>query len=263
MRSAKARVAAGLDLHYVEQGDSNGEVALFIHGWPDSWFSYSSVMEFLPPTMRAVAPDLRGFGDSDRPAHAYEISDFSDDVVSLMDSLLIDRATIVGHSMGTFVARHLAISHPERVERLVLIGSGLSPAIPVLREVQSAMADLPDPIPEDFVREFQSGTAYLPLPPPFFERIVEESLKAPARVWKDAFDGLLRYDDSGSLSRISAPALLIRGQRDAIFESEEDQQRLVAAIPRARLSVYAETGHCPNWERPEQVSHAITEFIGA
>jgi pimeloyl-ACP methyl ester carboxylesterase len=68
--------------------------------------------------------DQRGFGDSDRPQGGYEIRDLAADVVAFLDAASIDRATIVGHSMGSFVARCVAITFPERVDRLVLIGSG-------------------------------------------------------------------------------------------------------------------------------------------
>ena len=87
-----------------------------------------------------------------------------------------------------------------------------------------------------------------------------ESLKLPARLWSCALDGLLAYDDVEQLSRITAPTLLIWGEHDALFPGA-DQDRLVAAIPGARLLVYPETGHCPNWERPERVATDLQTFL--
>jgi pimeloyl-ACP methyl ester carboxylesterase len=141
------------------------------------------------------------------------------------------------------------------------VASALSPASPVLRDAQAIVAELRDPLPEGFVREFQSGSAFLPVPESFFQTVVEESLKAPARAWQGAIDGLLRYEDRSSLSQITAPTLLIWGEHDAVFEGVVDQKRLAAAIPYAELNIYAGTGHCPNWERPEQVSREIASFI--
>jgi pimeloyl-ACP methyl ester carboxylesterase len=162
--------------------------------------------------------------------------------------------------MGTFVALRVAEVRPERVARLVLIGSGWSGDIPVLREVQTALRDLPDPVPAEFAREFQSSTVHAPVPPEFFERIVSESLKLPARLWRAVLDGILAYEDSDRLGRIAARTLVIWGERDALFP-RQDQDRLVAAIPGARLTIYTDTGHCPNWERPEKVAADVDAFI--
>jgi pimeloyl-ACP methyl ester carboxylesterase len=162
--------------------------------------------------------------------------------------------------MGTFVARRLAAAHPGRVARLVLIGSAYLPRNPVTLGVQASLQDLAEPVPRPFAREFQASTACLPLPDDFFERIVTESLKLPARLWRQIFDSIVVFDDTRELGRIAAPTLLLWGNRDALF-GREDQDRLLAAIPNARLTIYPDTGHCPNWERPERVVADLLGFI--
>ena len=142
----------------------------------------------------------------------------------------------------------------------MLIGTGVPAANEVTRELRAALADLPDPIPREFARDFQASTAYRPLPPEFFERIVDESLKIPSRLWRPRIDRLLEYDDSVRLSEILAPTLLVWGDHDALF-SRADQDRFLDALPAAKLSIYDETGHCPNWERPERVAADITDFV--
>ena len=260
LRFATIRLSTGPQLHYAEHGDAHGEPILFLHGWPDSWFSFSGVLSRLPERFRAVALDQRGFGDSDRPVAGYGIHDLGDDAVAFLDAAGIERATVVGHSLGSFVARRVAIAHPERVARLVLVGSGLSANNTVTRDVQAAMTDLADPVPVEFAREFQAGTAYVPLDAAFFERIVSESLKLPARLWREVFNGVLAYEDREQLARIVAPTLLLWGERDALFP-REDQDRLLDAIADARLRIYPETGHCPNWERPDQVVADLSAFM--
>jgi non-heme chloroperoxidase len=260
VRFDKVRLATGLSLSFAEHGPDNGKPVLFLHGWPDSWFTYSRVLPLLPQNLRLLAVDLRGYGESDKPESGYRISDLAGDVIAFLDALRIDRATLVGHSFGTFIARHIAISHPGQVERLVLIGTGFPAASPVVQDLPSALRDLPDPIPIEFAREFQASTAYLPLPPEFFNRIVAESLKLPARLWLQLIDGLLKYDDTAQLRNIESPTLLIWGDHDALF-SREDQDRFLASCPQARLTVYEETGHCPNWERPERVAADIAAFV--
>jgi non-heme chloroperoxidase len=233
---------------------------VFVHGWPDSWFSFSRILPLLPDDVHAVAVDLRGFGDSDRPESGYSIPELGADVVAFLDALGIERATLVGHSFGSFVARQAAIAKPHRVSALVLIGTGFSTSNPVTQELQNALRDLPDPIPVEFAREFQSSTAHRPLPPEFFERIIVESLKLPPRLWRLAIDRLIEHDDTRQLARIEVSTLLLWGDRDALF-SRAEQDRFMAALPAARLTVYEETGHCPNWELPEQVAADITAFM--
>jgi non-heme chloroperoxidase len=250
----------GPRLHYAETGDCEGQPVIFLHGWPDSWFSFSRVLPLLPAEIRALALDQRGFGDSDRPPSGYTIPEMAGDVIAFLDALGIERATLVGHSFGSFVARQAAIAQPDRVDKLVLIGSGHTAANPVTREVQNALRDLPEPIPVGFAREFQASTAHRPLPADFFDRIVTETLKLPSRLWRLTFEGLLDYNDTRLLERIEARTLLLWGDRDALF-SRVDQDRLIEALPGARLNLYEETGHCPNWEQPERVAADIGALI--
>jgi non-heme chloroperoxidase len=247
-------------MHYSVRGKPDGAAMVFLHGWPDSWFSFSRLLPLLPTAIRTYSVDQRGFGDSERPQTGYAIEDLASDVVAFFDAVGIERAALVGHSFGSFVARRVAETHGARLTRLVLIGSGVTAANKVTREVQAAMADLPDPVPDAFAREFQAGTAYVPLPDEFFNQVVRESLRLPARLWREVFDRLLEFDDRDELRKITAPTLLLWGDHDAIF-SRTDQDGLLAGIPGSRLNVYPETGHCPNWERPEKVAADLSAFM--
>ena len=89
------------------------------------------------------------------------------DVAAFLDALSIERATIVGHSFGSFVARRVAIDYPARAERLVLIGTGWLGSNDVTREVHASLRDLADPVPRDFARDFQASTAFAPVPERF------------------------------------------------------------------------------------------------
>jgi pimeloyl-ACP methyl ester carboxylesterase len=218
------------------------------------------MLGLLPQRYRAVALDLRGFGRSDRPDAGYAIDDFAGDVLATLDALGVGGATLVGHSMGTFVARRAAQLAPDRVANLVLIGSAADPVNDVTREVAALLTELPDPVPLAFAREFQASTVHVRLPDAFFDGIVAESATAPAHVWRRTFASVMAFGDTADLARITAPTLLVWGSHDGLFDRAE-QDRLVTAIPNARLIVYPDAGHCPNWERPERLVTDMVAFL--
>jgi pimeloyl-ACP methyl ester carboxylesterase len=187
LRFATTRLGSGPEVHYAEQGDPGGEPIVFLPAYTDSWFSYSRVLPLLPLYYHAYALDQRGHGDSERPACCYTIEDFATDVVAFLDVVGAERATLVGHSASCFTARRVAEVHPERVARLMLLGSpGSLGDNQEELELQTAVRALEDPVPVQFARELQGAAAHVALPESFFERIVADSLRLPARVWKRA-----------------------------------------------------------------------------
>ena len=250
-------LASGHQLRYATRGPDVPFAVVFVHGWPDSWRSFEPVLDALPPTTSALSVSLRGFGGSDAPPDGYTPDDFAADVRELVAHLDITSAVFVGHSMGTLVAQRLAASHPEVVAGLVLIGGLNQLPDDVFDDVWSVVEDLTDPISELFVRDFQTSTLAAPVPDRFFDQLVAESLRAPARVWRAAFAGIRTMPRDAA---ISAPTLLLWGDQDALVPRTE-QDTLLAAIPGARLVVYEGAGHSPNWEQPERVARDIQSFL--
>ncbi|MDJ0835325.1 MAG: alpha/beta hydrolase [Acidobacteriota bacterium] len=256
-----ASLSTGVTLQYAERGRGKRNVIIMIPGYLDSWFSYSEVLNNLPASFHAIALTQRGHGDSEKPLEGYAMTDFSEDVVAFMDHFGYRKAHIVGHSMGGAIAQRVAIDHPERVKKLVLIATtAQAVGNEVLLFVADAVADLEDPIDREFVFEFQSGTAPDPISDEFIENIVTESQKVPARVWRDALDGLLQADYSDELSLIEAPTLILWGDRDDIFLFD-DQQFLAENIPKARLQIYPNLNHSIQWQRPRLVALEIAAFL--
>lgn len=180
------------------------------------------------------------------------------DVVAFLDAVGLERASVVGHSVGSFIARRAAETHPERIVRLALFASAVTAVNEVTLEVRASLRTLEDPIQAEFARKLQ--TAHLPPARGALRGIVAESCKLPARLWREVADGLLAFDDAADLGRIEAPTLIVWGEHDPLFPREQ-QDRLVEAIPGARLIVYPETGHCPNWERPERMANDLDTFM--
>jgi pimeloyl-ACP methyl ester carboxylesterase len=260
LRFADARLTTDVRLRYAEWGDPAGRPIILLHGYTDSWFTFTRALPYFDPGWRVYIPDQRGHGDSERPAGGYTYPDFAADVIAFMDAKGIKRATLVGHSMGSIIAQGVAIAAPERVERLVLVGSTATVRNEGVREFQQAVEKLVDPVPEEFAREFQVSCIYHPVPNEFMDHIIAQSQKLPARVWKAVIAGMLAGDYKAQLGRIQTPTLIVWGDKDAFF-SRADQDALVAALPNAVLKVYPETGHCPNWERPEQFAQDLKDFI--
>jgi non-heme chloroperoxidase len=260
LRSRTLRLSTGIDMHYVEKGQGNGHVIIFLHGYTDSWRSFERNLPLIARKFHVYALDQRGHGDSSRPACCYTQADFVADLAAFMDALKIKRATIVGHSMGSFIAHQFAIEYPRRVERLVLIGSApTSAGNEVILGLDEAVQQLQDPIDPAFVRDFQASTFYRPIPPEFLDTAVSESLKLPASVWKQTLTGLLAENHSGQLGQIIAPTLIVWGDRDGIF-TLEDQLELDRRIPNSTFKLYAETGHGLHVEWPQRFVDDLQSF---
>jgi non-heme chloroperoxidase len=256
------RLSTGVQLHYAERGGPTGEAIIFLHGYADSWFSFSRVLPLLSAEYHAFALTQRGQGDSDKPDCCYTPDDFAADVDAFMDAVGVEETTLVGASTGALFAQRVVLSYPRRVSRLVMIAPQ-TPAHEVLSGFLEEVRALEDPVPPEFVREFQESTIYHPVPQEFLDTAISESLKLPAHVWRDYLEGAvlsIDHDYVIELREINVPALILWGEQDALFPREE-QERLAAAIPGATLKVYPESGHAVHWERPEQVVRDLEAFM--
>ncbi len=259
---ATTQLSTGVRLHYAERGDRAGEGIIFLHGYSDSWFSYSRVLPLLSPEYHAFALTQRGHGDSDKPDCCYTPNDFAADVDVFMDAVGVEEAIVVGASTGALFAQRVALSYPRRVNRLVLVGAQ-TPANEAVLGLREEVRALEDPVPAEFVRGFQESTIYQPVPQEFLDTVVSESLKVPARVWRDYLEQAvlsIDHDYVLELREIEAPTLILWGEQDPLFPREE-QERLAAAIPGASLKVYPETGHAVHWDRPEGVVRDLEGFM--
>ena len=235
---------------------------LFLHAIADSWHTFERVLPYLPDSIHAFVPTQRGHGEATRPATGYRPEDFAADLSAFMDAVDLEAAVLAGGSSGGLVGRRFAIDHPERTLGLVLLGSPATmQGKPDLLAVwDSTLSHLTDPIDPDFVREFAESCIAQPVPAPFFETIVQENLKAPARVWTATFEGLLEDDSYKELDKIKAPALIVWGDQDAVLP-RSDQEALAAAIPDSRLLIYPGAGHAFYWEIPDRVALDLAGFI--
>jgi non-heme chloroperoxidase len=258
-----ARLPSGLTLPYLEQGRPTGCPVLFLHGITDSCRSFGPVLAHLPGSVHAIAPSQRGHGNASLP-ETYRLVDFATDLAAFMDELGLERAIVVGHSMGASVAQRFALDHPERVGGLILAGAFAAlrrnPDLVAFGETE--VMQLKDPVDPTFVRAFQESTLARPIPEPMLNLFVAESLKVPACVWRAAWAGLMDADLTPELSRISAPTLLVWGNKDTMALWSE-QHSIVRAVPDARCETFLGAGHALHWEEPARFATLVADFAAA
>jgi pimeloyl-ACP methyl ester carboxylesterase len=254
----QTHLASGVRLQYAERG--RGPAILFLHGYSDSWHSFEEVMGRLPGDVRGLALTQRGHGDSDHPRSGYRIEDFAADVSGFMDAAQVTSATLVGHSMGSLVAQEVALAHPDRVSHLVLVSSATTFDNPTVRDLARAVLSLRDPIPREFVQDFQASTMYRPMPEAALTAVVNESMKVPARIWRDVLAGILAYRAGTRLARLTMPTLIVWGDRDEIGPRAE-QDRLHDTIRGSTLVICKDTGHAPHWEQPQRFVDDLMAFV--
>lgn len=257
----RIKLPTGVTLPCVEKGPARGAPVVLLHGVTDSWRSFEPLLPHLPASIRAIVPTLRGHGDADRPEGRYRLADFAADVAALLDRLGVGDAILAGHSMGSAVALRFALDFPARTRGLVLLGAMASyrdnPG--VVDFWRSCVSTLEDPIDPALALDFQRSTLARPIAPEALETFVGESLKVPARVWRAAFEAMLEDDFPARLGEIRAPALCLWGERDA-FALRGDQDRLLDALPAARLEVHEGAGHALHWEDPARCAAALAAF---
>ncbi|EPS67066.1 pectinesterase [Genlisea aurea] len=143
----------GINLHVAEVGE--GPAVLFLHGFPELWYSWRHQMLFLSSRgYRAIAPDLRGYGDSDAPPSAAEYTAFHivGDLIGLLDALGLDRVLLVAHDWGAVIAWYLCLMRPDRIKALVNTSVVYSPRNPTIKPIESMRKSLGD---DYYICQFQ------------------------------------------------------------------------------------------------------------
>ncbi|TFG12822.1 alpha/beta hydrolase [Candidatus Thorarchaeota archaeon] len=252
----------GIIMPFVEMGSSDGVPLLLIHGYTGSWHVFKPLLRHLPESIHAFAITLRGHGNASRPPVGYTLQDFAGDVLKFMDEMSIERAVLVGGSSGGLVARRVAIGNPKRILGLVFLGSPSSlKDNKEIREIwDETISKLTDPVDPSFVREFIEGVVNDTATKGYVKDMIQTSLHVPARVWKDTMIGFMNDDSFDRLGEITAPSLVIWGDRDSVL-SRQDQEALAAALPDARLLVYDDASHLFYFQEPERTASDLANFV--
>jgi len=255
------QLSTGVELEYEEQGDETGIPVIFLHGYTDSWHSFETILPYLPQTIHAFALTQRGHGNSSKPESNYHPRDFAADVAAFIKEAGLQKAIIVGHSLGGVIAQQFALDYPELTRAIVIISSDAAfndnPGLPEFREEVMKLAD---PVDYGFVEAFQKSTIVKPVDSNQVKLFIEESLKMPARVWKAVNDGFMSVDYTTALHTINQPVLIFWGDKDQVCPGS-GQYTMAKEIENATLIIYQGTGHALHWEEPLRFVDDFLVFV--
>jgi len=259
--------ANGIKTNYLEAG--KGDPVVLIHGSGPGVTSYANwrlVLPELAENFRMLAPDMVGFGFSERPANIqYGVQTWADQVVGLMDTLELPKAHLVGNSFGGAIALRIATQHPDRVGKLVLMGSmgvpfpitaglervwGYEPSFENMRKVLDVFAYSRDLVNDELAEVRYRGSIQ-----PGFQESFAAMFPAPRQRWVEAM--CTPEDD---IRRLPHRTLIVHGREDQVIPVQTSL-RLMELIDNADLSVFSHCGHWSMIERTEDFNRSVNEFF--
>ncbi len=269
----------GIRMHYVMQGD--GPLLILLHGFPEFWYSWQHQIPVLAQHFTVVAPDLRGYNDTEKPRTGYRIATLLRDIVGLIKGLGYEQAVIVGHDWGGALAWQFAIRYPQMTARL--IGLNAPPPWTFARELRTfkqlrkswyifffQLPWLPEYILGRNHAKAISQAIYTTalqkaaFPPDVLERYRDAMSKPGALTASlNYYRNIFRRPASkgGGNTMVSAPTLLIWGEQDTALDIAMTYG-LEKWVPDIRVERIPDSGHWIQQEKPELVNTLMMEFLG-
>jgi pimeloyl-ACP methyl ester carboxylesterase len=259
--------ANGIKTNYLEDGQ--GHPVILIHGSGPGVTAYANwrlVMPALAASFHVIAPDMVGFGYSERPANiSYGLQIWADQVVGLMDALELRTAHMVGNSFGGAIALRIASQHPDRVGKMVLMGSmgvdfpitdglervwGYTPSFENMRKVLDVFAYSRDIVNDELAEVRYQGSIQ-----PGFQESYAAMFPAPRQRWVEAM--CTPEDD---IRKLRHRALIVHGREDQVIPLQTSL-RLTELIDNADLSVFSHCGHWSMIERTADFTRNVSQFF--
>jgi pimeloyl-ACP methyl ester carboxylesterase len=243
----------------VHQQAGRGPALVLIHGFTDCAASFRLVLPHLAGR-HLLIPDLRGHGASFR-GDITDVDTFAVDIESVVAQLGLGQVILVGHSMGALVAVQLALRNRMSVVGLVTLSGSLRPGGSALRALMAQMDNLPDPVPIDhpFLNAWYACSR--PVPAAFIDPLRASCIGMRRRDWQACLAVLERSDLRPLAQTLQIHSMVLSGQCDEIFPPSHHAD-LVAALAPMRSAAFADVGHNPHWEVPDQVAAEINAFAG-
>jgi 3-oxoadipate enol-lactonase len=258
----------GIELYYEVQGA--GKPLVLISGLGYSLWQWHRMVPLLAEHFQVVTFDNRGVGQSDKPAGPYTAGMLAADTVGLLDALNIEKAVVLGHSMGGFIAQSMALDFPQRVEKLILCSTNFGGPhhAPVTPEAMKVLAD----VTSDPLTRFKNGLS-VSTAPGWAEKnpqMIEEWIRwrvanpiEPAHYQAQMAIGLSLMREAAAfedkLPRLNVPTLILFGAHDKVVPPA-NADLLAQKIAGSQVVIFPDAGHFFPMEIPEAASRVITDF---
>ena len=250
-----------ITLHYHDGG--SGQALVLLHGLGSSGLDWEYQYPEFETNYRVIAPDLRGFGRSDKPEGPYLVARHAEDLCALLDHLGIDRIQLLGFSMGGAVAFQFAASYPQRVERLIIVNSSPS-FVPdhwrkslevIVRKGVIRLLGVPQ-LARLIARRLFPGEHQEDLRAKTIERYGANHKDA----YLHAIDGLVGWQlDDEVLAGLAVPTLVIAAEHD--YTPLREKEDYCAKLPRARLVQVENSRHATPIEQPQLFNALVRDFL--
>lgn len=264
---ARSVLAAGIRTNYHDLG--TGAPVLMIHGsgpGVSAWANWRLVMPEIAKSARVIAPDMVGFGFTERQAgQRYEMDVWVEQAIGLLDALDLPRVDLIGNSFGGALSLALAIRHPRRVRRLVLMGSagvpfkltpgldavwGYTPSLEAMRRLLDIFA-----FDRRLVTDELAQLRYEASIRPGFQEAFAAMFPAPRQRWVEALSS-----SEASIRALPHETLVIHGREDRVIPLS-NSLTLAGWIPRAQLHVYPHCGHWTQIEHASRFARLVADFL--
>jgi len=241
-----------------------GEPLLLVHGLGYGGRGWGPSLELLARDFLVVAYDNRGFGASDIPPGPYTVAQLAADAAAVLDAAGFERAHVLGGSLGGMAAQELALTRPERVDRLVLVGTtpGGVGSYPMPGRTVRLWQEARRLPPAEALRLFVENALGAEPPPALVEEIVAYRMANPpdGAGWHAQAAAGASFAALERVGRIAATTLVVHGTADAVVDPRNGQL-LARRIQGARLELYEGCGHLPFWEEPERFVELVRGFL--
>jgi pimeloyl-ACP methyl ester carboxylesterase len=260
-------VARNGDVRIAYETRGDGEAVLLVHGLGYDRRGWGPLPDLLAQDFRVLLFDNRGVGESDFPPGPYAVAEMAADAIAVLDAAGVDRAHVLGVSLGGFIAQELALSYPGRVERLVLCStsSGGPNQHPMPAAGVEAFGRYPTLEREAGLRlmvENSLGARAVRDRPELVEEVYAYRLACapPVEAWQAQLHAGIAFDAFDRLGEITIPTLVLHGTGDTVIDSKNGEL-LAERIPGARLHLVPDRGHLLVREEAELVAPLVLDFL--
>jgi len=252
----KTAVVYGLNIRYIEAGQ--GSAVILLHGLGSVKEIWAANIGVLSAKYHVYALDQIGFGHSDKPLLEYKISTFVDFLHGFMQSQNLSKATLVGNSLGGWIAIDFAARHPEMVDKLVLVDSaGLPFGKPLTVDLNPASLEDMRTLLNSIFYDRKMVTEEFAL-----QAFTNHVRNNDGYTIQRTLAGFAQNQfEDAKLSSIHAPTLVVWGRQDELIPVSSGE-KLRDGISGAKLVVYEQCGHVPQLEKPTEFNQAVIEFLG-